>query len=73
LQASGSPRNEFIMQTFAYKARDTAGQSVSGTIIASSDVDALRLIRSEGKYPISVRLADPARDLPMPARRGMKL
>lgn len=48
------------MPTFAYTARDAAGQSVNGTIVAASIADVGRMLRQEGKFPINVHQASAA-------------
>ena len=45
------------MATFAYLARDKTGQAVNGTVTADSESDALQIIRSEGRFPVSLRAA----------------
>lgn len=42
------------MPSFAYAARDGAGASVSGTIVAETTADVSRQLRGEGKYPVSI-------------------
>jgi type IV pilus assembly protein PilC len=48
------------MSTFAYTARDSSGQPTNGSLAAASVAEAIKLIRAEGKYPVSVRPADQA-------------
>lgn len=48
------------MQTFAFTARDTSGSPVSGTLVADSVQEVTRLLRADGKYPVSIKPADPA-------------
>ena len=43
------------MPDFAYTARNTAGQAITGAVAAASMAEALQTIRSEGKYPVSIR------------------
>jgi type IV pilus assembly protein PilC len=45
------------MATFAFTARDQAGLSASGTLMADSIAEVSQMLRAEGKYPISVRPA----------------
>lgn len=63
------------MSTFAYTARDSSGQAVNGTLAAASIAEAIKLIRSEGKYPVAVRPAEQAspRTERVPAARGVKI
>jgi type IV pilus assembly protein PilC len=52
------------MPTFAYTARDTSGIASNGSLRAESLNEVTRLLRADGKYPVSVRpvdQADPAR------------
>jgi type IV pilus assembly protein PilC len=42
------------MPNYAYKARDTSGQPANGTIAAANPAEALKLVRAEGKFPISI-------------------
>ncbi len=50
------------MLTFAYKARDTRGEPVEGTLDAASRPDALRLLDREGKTVTDIRLGTKAID-----------
>lgn len=43
------------MPTFAYTARDSNGQSQSGTLSAADLSEASRLLRAEGKFPIHIQ------------------
>lgn len=52
------------MTTFAYTARDATGHSASGTLSAASIGEALQLLRSEGKFPVSVKPAEQATAAP---------
>ncbi len=45
------------MPTFTYTARDAAGQSSSGTIIAGSIAEVGKQLRAEGRFPINVQPA----------------
>ncbi len=45
------------MPSFSYTARDSNGQSVKGIISAASVVEVGKLLRQEGKYPITVELS----------------
>ncbi len=40
--------------TFAYKARDSQGQMISGSLVASSSKEVGEKLRAEGKYVVSV-------------------
>ncbi len=46
------------MPTFAYTARDARGQQVTGTVSAEGEREAIAAVRADGKYPITVRIAD---------------
>lgn len=46
------------MATFAFTARDQAGLAAAGTLTADSIAQVTQMLRSEGKYPITVRPAD---------------
>jgi type IV pilus assembly protein PilC len=46
------------MTTFAYTARDSSGASVTGTLAADTLQDVTRLLRADGKYPITVKPAE---------------
>ena len=49
------------MQTYAYTARDSSGNAVNGTLVASSIGEVTQILRRDGKYPISIQQgADPA-------------
>lgn len=48
------------MATFAFTARDQSGLAASGTLTADSIAEVTRMLRAEGKYPVSVRPADQA-------------
>jgi type IV pilus assembly protein PilC len=49
------------MQTYAYTARDSSGNAVSGTLVASSIGEVTQILRRDGKYPISIQQGeDPA-------------
>jgi type IV pilus assembly protein PilC len=62
------------MITFAYTARDTTGQAITGTLLADSSEQASARLRSEGKYPTSLHRADVARTGPAgTARAGIKI
>lgn len=65
------------MPTFAYTARDSAGVAVEGTIGGQSVEDAGRQLRTQGKYPLTVRpmqVAAPTRpDAARPGRAGIKI
>jgi type IV pilus assembly protein PilC len=43
------------MPNFTYTARDNTGQSVSGTLNAPAIADVGKMLRAEGKYPITVQ------------------
>jgi len=49
------------MITFAYTARDSAGQLVSGTLAAETTEHATAKLRGEGKYPTSLNRNDLAK------------
>lgn len=62
------------MPDFAYTARTSTGQPVSGTIAAASLSEALRLLRAEGKFPVSVQPAGAARPAAAPSgSRGLRI
>src|SRR3954466_12858876 len=49
------------MQTYAYTARDSSGNAVNGTLVASSIGEVTQILRRDGKYPISIQQGeDPA-------------
>lgn len=59
------------MPNFAYTARDSAGQSVNGTMSAATPADVGKQLRAEGKYPINVQpVATRAR---LQANSGIKI
>jgi type IV pilus assembly protein PilC len=64
------------MPTFAYSARDQTGAALSGTMVADSLAQAGRMIRAEGKYPISLNPAgaasEPGRSRPRGSRMSRK-
>ena len=45
------------MPTFSYTARDSVGQSVTGTLAAAAVADVVRALRQEGKFPITIQPA----------------
>lgn len=45
------------MPTYAYSARDAGGVAQSGTLVADSVNEVTRMLRADGKYPVSVRVA----------------
>jgi type IV pilus assembly protein PilC len=49
------------MITYAYTARDSSGNAVNGTLVASSIGEVTQILRRDGKYPISIQQGeDPA-------------
>jgi type IV pilus assembly protein PilC len=58
------------MPTFIYTARDSAGQSINGSVVADTVALAIRQIRGEGKYPISIRSSDDAPQAAAAAEAG---
>ncbi|MCS7032639.1 MAG: type II secretion system F family protein [Phycisphaerae bacterium] len=46
-----------MMQSFIFSARDESGNPVNGTLSAVDIAEATRLLRADGKYPISIRPA----------------
>lgn len=48
------------MPAYVYTARDSSGSSISGTVAADSQTHAQQLLRAEGKYPTSLRVATDA-------------
>jgi type IV pilus assembly protein PilC len=63
------------MATFVYLARDKAGQAVNGTVTADTEADALQLIRGEGKFPVSLRVAGAGdlADVPEASSKGIRI
>src|SRR4051812_35483960 len=45
------------MPAYVFTARDTAGNAASGTILAESETQVQQVLRADGKYPTSIRLA----------------
>jgi len=43
------------MPAFVYTARDSSGQSISGTLVADTVSEVTRMLRADGKYPVSIR------------------
>lgn len=43
------------MPSFAYIARDSAGASVNGVLVADSVTQVSQMLRADGKYPVSVK------------------
>ena len=64
---------------FTYTARDNAGAAIDGVIVANSADEATRLVRAQGKYPLSVRTAGEtvsrpeSISSPLAARGGIKI
>jgi type IV pilus assembly protein PilC len=48
------------MQLFAYTARDASGTALTGTLTADTVADVTRLLRADGKYPVSIKPATEA-------------
>ena len=46
------------MPNFTYTARDLNGNPSNGTLVAASEVEVTQILRREGKYPTSIRIAD---------------
>ncbi|MEE8386524.1 MAG: type II secretion system F family protein [Dehalococcoidia bacterium] len=44
------------MAAYAYVARDDSGAQVEGVVAALSEAEAARVLRSEGKFPVSIAL-----------------
>lgn len=64
------------MPTFAFTARDSSGRPVSGTLAASNAGEVLQTLRSEGKFPVAVKVAEPQRSETAAGsigRRGIKV
>lgn len=61
------------MATFAFTARDGAGQSVSGTVTAANTAEVVAALRAEGKYPISIRPAAAGEENAVAAHAGIKI
>lgn len=45
------------MPTFAFTARDGRGLSASGSLVADSVIEVARMLRADGKFPVSIRPA----------------
>jgi type II secretory pathway component PulF len=45
------------MPAYVYTARDSSGAAANGTVVADSQTHAQQLLRAEGKYPTSLRVA----------------
>src|SRR5690554_2498332 len=62
------------MPTFIYTARDSSGQSVNGTLVADSVADVSRMLRADGKFPVSVQLEEDTLDhAPVMTSSGIKV
>lgn len=61
------------MPPFTYTARDEAGNPVSGTLSAESLTEASRILRAEGKYPLSIRPASSGSSASTVGHRGIKV
>jgi type IV pilus assembly protein PilC len=63
------------MDQFTYTARDAQGQSVTGSIAALTLDEAARLIRAQGKYPVSIKPGGLKADAPTKTmtRKGIKV
>jgi type IV pilus assembly protein PilC len=60
--------------TFAYTARDSAGQAIGGTLLAESIEQATAKLRGEGKYPTSLYRTDqPSNATKSSAGAGIKI
>jgi len=58
------------MPTYAYTARDESGAPASGILSADSVDEASRLLRTERKYPISIKVADAISESPRESISG---
>lgn len=58
------------MPNYAYTARDSTGQSVTGVLPAEDTADAIRQIRATGKFPVAVLPAKESQDQQPGALRG---
>jgi len=62
------------MPNFTYTARDQSGQPVAGTVTAANVAEVLQQIRSEGRYPVSVKPADePGQPAEIPTGANIKI
>jgi type IV pilus assembly protein PilC len=61
------------MPTFAYTCRDQSGGSLSGTLFGDTAAQVMQTLRSEGKYPTSIKLADVADETGRPRTRGYRM
>lgn len=61
------------MQNFAYTARDSGGNAVSGKLMAESVAQVTQLLRGEGKYPTSIRPADESQTAEAARPSGVKV
>src|SRR5690606_9827128 len=62
------------MPTFVYTARDSSGQSVNGSLVAETVAEVSRLLRADGKFPVSVLPEAEADDAPAAmSARGIKI
>lgn len=62
------------MPSFAYTARDSSGHPVSGVLVADSVNDVSRMLRADGRFPISVKLEElNASDAAVISERGIKV
>jgi type IV pilus assembly protein PilC len=48
------------MPSYAYTCRDGSGTSLSGSLFGESAAEVMRVLRAEGKYPTSIKLAEVA-------------
>ena len=60
------------MPSFAYKARDTRGQLISGELSAGSSAEAARLLRGEGRFVIDINQSSSDDALALPRSGGVR-
>lgn len=62
------------MPEFIYTARDSSGQAVNGVLVADSVAEVTRILRADGKFPISVNIEEQSpEDAPVISARGIKV
>ena len=61
------------MATYSYTARDSSGNAVSGTLVASSVDEVSQLLRREGKYATAPRPDLVLLDLNLPKKDGREV
>ncbi len=61
------------MPAFVYTARDSSGQPISGVLVADTASDVSRMLRADGKFPVSIKLEEDTTPEQPISSRGIKV